>query len=199
MPKSDLEVVRGLGTNLVFFDTIQNSSFADDIALDNFDAITKLLGLLHKKKQTKVVFFGCLNTFMSSSIEREQAFDQLSGGKKYLINVNKKNWAKEVFLSLKTIHKENCQGILSANGYFALEIKKQILKNFPHLKDLPMVTIDNEEPHFMDAFGIDRIAQPYFEFGKRSFELLKRQNDLSVDWKANQYLLKGELILTQKQ
>lgn len=200
VPVQDLEIARGLGTNLVFFDTIQNSSCADDIALDNYNAIGQLGKLFSKNDKIdlrKIVFLGCYKSLMSSSIEREDAYDKYFGGKKILLNVNKSNWKKELNLALKSLNHENCQGLLSANGYFALEAKKQILRYFPNLMQTKLVTIDNEEPHFMDAFQIDRIAQPYLEFGRKSFELLRRQNDLGNDWKAQKYLLKGELIIAQ--
>lgn len=203
VPTKHLELVRGLGVNLVFFDTTQNSPFADDITLDNIDAIDQLLKVLNKVNMSilnpQYVFFGCKNTEMSSSIEREQAFDKLNGGKKILINVNKKNWQKEVAIALTSISMENCHGILSANGYFALEIKKQILNNYPNLRKLKIVTVDNEEALFMNSQGIDCIAQPYFEFGKKSFELIKRQNELGEFWKSGKYLLQGQLTLANEQ
>ena len=197
-----LQLVRGLGTNLVFFDTVMNSPYADDISLDNFDAIKTLIDVLNKSKSSslmKPVFFGCKNTMMSSSIERELAFDQIVGGKKHLINVEKNNWQKDIFKSLEILKIEGCKGIVSANGYLALEIKKQILKSFPTLASTKIVTIDDEESFFMNSQEIDRIAQPYFEFGKKSFELISRQNELGALWKSNKVLLKGELILASEQ
>lgn len=202
VPPKHLELVRGMGVNLVFFDTVQNSPFADDIALDNFSAVKTLINVLNQSNPTIInpnyAFFGCKNTTMSSSIEREQAFDQQKGGNKYLININKNYWQKEIHASLQIIQKNICHGIISANGYLAIEIKKQIIKNFPLLQALKVVTIDNEEPSFMDSQGIDRIEQPYFDFGKKSFELIKRQNELGPLWQPGKYLLQGKLVLSGK-
>ena len=73
----DLEAIRrlrGLGMNLVFFDAVVASPYADGVLLDNADAIGTLHACLGRQGLRRIGYVGWDRTSISSVREREAAF-----------------------------------------------------------------------------------------------------------------------------
>ena len=72
----DMEAIRrlrGLGMNMVFFDVVTRSPYADGVLLDNRDAIASLHDALRSKGANRIGYVGWDNAAVLSAREREQA------------------------------------------------------------------------------------------------------------------------------
>ena len=66
--------LRGLGMNMVFFDSPLASAFADSVLLDNTEAIRALLAALQRQGIERVAYIGWESDSVSSASERQHAF-----------------------------------------------------------------------------------------------------------------------------
>lgn len=191
----DLQRLRGLGMNIVFFDIVINSPYADCVCLDNRDAISTLYQYVSKKKNEYIAYVTRENINPSSFYERNQVFKELSplgivwsfpwNFKDYLSN----RTDKFIFDHLYTTYKPS--SIICSDGELGLALKKAFIQN--GINDVLLVSVDDLEE--CDELNITAYKQPYDRFAEKIFYCLMEQNFNHLNWKAAMYRVKGELVI----
>lgn len=187
--------LRGLGMNIVFFDITVNSPYADCVCLDNQDAITSLYRYVEKKNKKGIAYITRENTNPTSYQERENEFQKLLPGgivwcfpwdfKNYLAN----NTDKFTFDYFYRTYKPS--SVICSDGELGTALKKSLIQN--NINDVLLVSLDDFEE--CEELGITVYRQPYALFAEKIFHCLMEQNLNSLNWKAEMYHVKGELIV----
>lgn len=186
-----LERLRALGVNLVFFDNFVSEHYADNLGLDNDDAIKQLVDHYNHKCIKKITYFGWQDLTISSSSERREAYDKYNGQNKILIP-----WTdtldKDIQVFLRNNKSIRTDAIICENGDLAVSLKKNSLKLKHPIRNAFIGCID-ELPEMSDL-GITSIKQPFSVFGKEAFRLLLAQNNSTSTYKFSKVRHRGSLI-----
>lgn len=190
-----IQRLRGLGMNIVFFDITVNSPYADCVCLDNRDAISSLYQYVVKKKKKGIAYITRENTNPSSYQEREHEFQSLSpvsgvwcfpwDYKNYLANQTD----KFIFDYFYQTYKPG--SVICSDGELGIALKKSLIRN--NINDVLLVSLDDFPE--CGELGMTVYKQPYDRFAERIFYCLMEQNFNHLNWKADMYRVKGELII----
>jgi len=187
--KLDLDALmhaRGMGCNLVFFDQAVHTLVGDALALDNRNAIARIIKVMKGQKRKTINFVNWTGLRISTTTDREQAFHQVEGGK-----VHRISWRlpleKQIPTLVREIKKTRPDGVVCVNGSIAV----LLVKTFG--KQGPAVGCIDYTPD-MKGLGIVCVAQPMQAFGKEAYNLLAAQNLLGPRWKPSVVRLKGKLF-----
>lgn len=190
-----IRLLRGLGMNIVFFDITVNSPYADCVCLDNRDAITSLYQYCEEKNKKGIAYITRENTNPSSFMERETVFQKLSplgivwcfpwDYKNYIVNKTD----KFTFDYFYRTHKPS--SVICSDGELGIALKKSLVQS--NIKDVFLVSLDDFEE--CEELGITVYKQPYDLFAEKIFHCLMEQNFNHLNWKADVYRIKGQLII----
>ena len=186
-----LRKLRGLGMNIVLFDSIRKNNYADAVCLDNRAAVRELMDCLGKAGCKNPALVSWEDFATGSSVQiRELEFRKICP-EGTVIRVPREYHNHLDRLKPQTIEGYlnqlgECDGILYAVGELAAPFEQvATLKNMIH----PVAMID-EAPGFMapEVFTVD---QDFQGMSTRIFSCLKRQNEKGSAWKAKVYQVKG--------
>jgi DNA-binding LacI/PurR family transcriptional regulator len=196
--KLDSEYVRrlrGLGMNMVFFDIILPTPYADCVLLDNRDAITSLYRYLKTKGTHNITYVGWDNCDLSSVCERERIFTELNTTGIAPFHIP---WAEkahlpvlmENFIEQLKGDKHLPDSIICGDGEIGVALKKSFLEH--GLKNIPVVSVDD----YPEANGLSMSVymQTFDELAQEIYQCLLEQNSKPEAWKASVKLIKGKFI-----
>ncbi len=192
-----LRKLRGLGMNIVLFDSIRKNSYADAVCLDNRGAVRRLMECLQNAGCKRPVLVSWEDFASGSSVQiREQEFQKLCPEgtivrvpREYHNHLDRLN-QQTVEGYLKQL--EGCDGVLYAVGELASPFEQvAALKNMVH----PVAMIDEAPGVFAtQTFTVD---QDFQGMSTRIFSCLKRQNEKGSAWKAKVYQVKGIQVYSE--
>lgn len=185
-----LQKLRGLGMNIVLFDTSFESQYADAICLNNKDAISTLAKRLYTYGCQNLGFVGWDEQQVRSIKMRENTFRKMEpNGPVCTISWEYHNRLDEI--PMETIHQElqhlrNCDGVIYSVGELGMlferiakeqniQHKAAMIDDFPGAESLEIITLE----------------QDFSKMSEKIFECLKKQNQADSEWRAAVYQMKG--------
>ena len=188
-----LRRLRGLGMNMVFFDALVASPFADSVLLDNTEAIRTLLAALQRQGTRRVGYVGWASETISSAREREHAFVDLNPDPALLHTIP---WPEKTSLQH---HMERLAGRLQHDGNApdALicgdgEIGIAARKAFAAIGlDSIRITSPDDYPE-AKSLALTIYRQDFAQMAERTYRCLLQQNQ--PGWQASTYRIKGQLV-----
>ena len=192
----DMEAIRrlrGLGMNMVFFDVVTRSPYADGVLLDNTDAITTLHGALRKKDATRIGYIGWDNAAILSAQEREGAAIALTPALAFIRRVDWRDKnrlgaiAETIADELKSTSNPP-DALLCGDGEIGVAIRKALISRG---LDAVRVASPDEYPESR-ALGITIYRQDFEKLAGQTFDCLLAQNRPA--WAASVFPIRGELV-----
>jgi DNA-binding LacI/PurR family transcriptional regulator len=187
--------LRALGMNMVFFDIVPPTPYADCVTLDNRDAVTSLYRHLNTQGFANIAYVGWDNLELSSARERENIFCELRGPADMLFHIP---WAARTDLAvLAEKFFDDCMGqrsfpggLICADGELGVALKKVLQEH--GLKEPTVVSIDD----FPSAseLGLSVYAQPFEQLAREVTQCLLEQNLHAEQWQAAVRMVKGNFI-----
>lgn len=187
-----LRKLRGLGMNIVLFDTAIRSAYADAVCLDNQDAVKRLCIYLEAQGCKRPGFVGWDEMQVSSIRMRENTFRKLIPEGV----VCRIPW--EYHNRLEALHTEkvdiylqelkDCDGILYGVGDLGVHFERRANECGKTHK----AAMIDELPG-TDILGISSLEQDFQKMSEQIFDCLKKQNQEGSAWSARVYRVKGKL------
>lgn len=192
----DMEAIRrlrGLGMNMVFFDVVTPSPYADGVLLDNVDAIRSLRDALMQRGKTAIAYVGWDKDSLLSAKEREAAFCKQHPAPVFVRRIpwaERKNLCAEARQIAQVVAGADPKplGIVCGDGEIGLAIRKAL--NAEGLSAIAVASPD-EYPDSL-ALSISIYRQDFERMADETYQCLSRQNQ--PDWRASTYRIKGSLI-----
>lgn len=181
--------LRGLGSNLVFFDHFFPTEHADCVQLDNRHAIAALVEELRGRGCRRLDYLGWQDVPLSSTAEREAAFREGAGPRDRVFRLAKQgDWAAELegLLAGLRARRELPDGLVCVNAQLGRAAAEQ-------LRDTPvrLAAVDAIDP--VPGAAVTCLAQPLKRMAEKVFECLQDQNRLGARWRAGRHTLRGSL------
>lgn len=204
-----LRKLRGLGMNIVLFDTTFCSAYGDAVCLDNEDAIERLYQALQAQGCEKIGFVGWDELQVRSVSAREQAFKKLEEEPvicripwKYR-NCIEELPVAQVIQGLDAL--KECDGVLYsvAELGIAFERKSREMQTEAENAAGNSADIPGHKAAMVDILpgaeelGILTMEQDFPGMAETIFDCLKRQNKKGSAWKPGVFQVKG--ILEQER
>ncbi len=192
----DMEAIRrlrGLGMNMVFFDVVTPSPYADGVLLDNRDAITTLRRVLRTRGSAHVGYVGWDNDSILSARERENVFLRQKPAPAFVHKIpwgdksNLGHVAEQIADGLK-LSDPLPDGIICGDGEIGVAIRKAL--NSRELGRIEVASPD-EYPESR-ALSISVYRQDFERMAEKTYQCLVHQNQSG--WVASTYCIKGELV-----
>lgn len=184
-----------MGMKLVFFDITIQSDYADSVCLDNRAAIRSLYKHLENQGCRKIIYVGRENPDLSSYVEREQAYLDISpSGRNYLLPWDFRQYlaSPQTKFAIDTFRPElRPDGVICSDGELGIELKKEFAEN--NISNVELVCVDDFEE--CEILGITSYRQPFERFAERIFYCLLDQNENREKWQARLHRLEGELVI----
>lgn len=185
-----LQKLRGLGMNLVLFDTSFETQYADAICLNNTEAISSLVKRLRAYGCRNLGFVGWDERQVRSIRMREETFRKLEPeGKVCTISWEYHNRLEEIpsniiYRQLKNLW--DCDGVIYSVGELGILFEKiareqKIKHRAAMIDDFPGA----------ETLGITTLEQDFSKMSEKIFECLKKQNEADSAWRAGVYQIKG--------
>lgn len=195
LERESVRKLRALGMNMVLFDIIVPTPYADCVLLDNRDAVTCLYNFLYSKGIHDIAYIGWDNFELSSIRERENIYLELRGSKDLLFHIpwtEKANLAyvlERFFNNSIKIHPLPV-GIICADGELGVALKKTLAEH--GINNETIVAIDDFPT--AEALALSVYAQPFDALAQQVYQCLLEQNLQSDQWKASVRVVKGKII-----
>lgn len=194
----DIEYIRrlrGLGMNMVFFDTSIAMPYADCVLLDNRDAIAVLHDFLCRKGAKNIGYIGWDNFHLTSVQERESSFVEISisGNTPFRIPWAEKNNLPTLIEKFATSVKSKSNypdGIICGDGEIGVALKKTFLDQ--GIKNIFVTCIDDYPE--ASNLSLSVYMQDFDNLAQKVYECLYEQNMKTKQWKASVYPIRGKLI-----
>ncbi len=195
LERESVRRLRALGMNMVFFDIILPTPYADCVLLDNRAAVTSLFNFLKAREPADIAYIGWDNLQLSSIRERESIFSELRGPSDLLIHIP---WAEKSNLAalMEKFFKEFMEyrpfpaGLMCADGELGVALKKVLLEH--GLKEKTVVSID-DYPAASDL-ALSVYVQPFEQMAREVYQCLLEQNRQADQWRASVRLVKGNFV-----
>lgn len=182
--------LKGLGMNIVMFDSVCGGRYADAVCLDNAGAIQMLLSFLEKKGCRRTVYVGWDNLQIGSLRLRENTFRELvPDGEVIHIPYHYHN-------KVEGISQEILQDVLRKTARFDSVIYavgelgiacEGIKREMGILQPAGMIGMMQGAREL----GIHVIEQDFPAMANQIFKCLKEQNTKESGWKAENYMVRG--------
>ena len=193
---ADMEAIRrlrGLGMNMVFFDVVTRSPYADGVLLDNRDAIASLHGALRQKGASRIGYVGWDNAAVLSAHEREEAASEQKPTPAFVrrIDWRDKNRLGQIAETIAEEIKSTStppDALLCGDGEIGVAIRKALLSRG---LDTIRVASPDEYPDSR-ALAINVYRQDFEKLAEQTFSCLLAQN--RPGWAASVYPIRGELV-----
>lgn len=190
-----LKRLRGLGMNIVFFDIVVPSKYADCVSVDNTDAVRILYDYLENRGIKDITYMGWDNHFLSSVKERENTFLELRKGNDSLRTVPWKERTDLSDIMDRFVNESKCGsilpgGIICGDGELGIALKKAFLSS--EIQEMEVVSIDDLPE--AKSLSLSVYRQSFEKMAQRVYQCLLEQNFRSKEWKAAIYRIEGEFI-----
>ena len=196
-----LRLLRGLGMNIVLFDIIEKTPYADCVCLDNRHAIHTLYNYVTAKGSKGIAYITRENSTASSHRERLHAFQALSpteivwkapwNWNSMWDYINYFDFMHNPFIFDHLATSARPDSVICSDGSLGLAIKKAMQQQ--GISDVRLVSVD-DYPEFREL-GITAYKQPFHRFATRIFDCLLEQSSNAAKWKASVYRIEGELCI----
>ena len=183
-------LLRGLGLNMVLFDSVDGGSYADAVCLDNSNAVKTLHGKLRQECCRRIGYVGWEAEGIGSLRVREEEFLRLEPKGKI------KNIPYQYHNCLHTLSKDivsdtlrfmkDYDGIIYAVGELGITFEGYAKENYVHKAGMIGVLQGGEE------LGIYMVEQDFEKMAGQIFRCLKQQNEGDSGWKASSYHMRGK-------
>ncbi len=185
--------LRGLGMNMVFFDAVTPSPYADGVLLDNEDAITSLHQNLIQRGLTQIGYVGWNNSAILSAGEREAVFLRQQANPAFVQRIawrdrNKLGLLADAMADDWQRSPNPPEAIICGDGEIGVAVKKAL--NAQGLCSMVLASPD-EYPESR-ALSITLYRQNFAQMAEKTYECLQQQNQ--PNWFAATHRIKGELI-----
>ena len=184
--------LRGLGMNIVLFDTNTHNDYADAICLDNKDAIMQLVNEM-KSEGYKNIGYVCWEAMQVKSIQmREKTFKEIvPEGTVCRIPYEYHNRLEE--MSKKQIRAvldglKDCDCVVYGVGDLGVFFERYA-KEFEIEHKAAMI----DELPGAEVLDIQTFRQDFMGMSHKIFECLRNQNHQESAWKSQVYRIKGML------
>lgn len=192
----DMEAIRrlrGLGMNMVFFDVVTHTPYADGVLLDNQQAIGALHGSLLKAGARRIGYIGWDNPAVLSAHEREMAALALTPAVYFAkrINWRDKNCLGQITEAITDELKSSPtppDALLCGDGEIGVALRKALISR---ALDVIRIASPDEYPESR-ALAITIYRQDFEKMAERTFNCLMAQNQAA--WAAAVYPIAGELV-----
>ena len=192
----DMEAIRrlrGLGMNMVFFDVVTRSPYADGVLLDNQNAIAALYGALRQNGASRIGYVGWDNAAVLSAHEREQTANEQTPAPAFVrrIDWRDKNRLGQIAETIADEIKPAStppDALLCGDGEIGVAIRKALLTR--GLAAIGVASPD-EYPESR-ALTITVYRQDFEKLAEQTFNCLLAQN--RPGWSASVFPIRGELV-----
>lgn len=187
-----LRKLRGLGMNIVLFDTTYHSPYADAVCLNNTDGIRRLVERLKKEGCTRLGYVGWDDMRVRSVKAREQEFVRLiPDGPVCRMPWKYRNCPDELSLGEVEVGLRkvmDCDGIVYGVSELGMPFERKSKElGLCHRAAMIDVLPGAEE------LGIITLEQDFQKMAEKIYDCLKRQNQEKSSWKAGLYQVKGRM------
>lgn len=193
--------LRGIGSNLVFFDHGLESPYADSVTLDNRHAVETLVDALLARQCSSQHFLSWDDVPLSSVAEREGAFLARDIPDKAMTRVARQGEAgdplRRLFGTLRR-RRQPPDALVCVSHDMGIRVCN-LLRELGNWR--PVIAVVDEMPPIAD-FEVISVAQPLDELARRTYECLQRQNCIKPNrarrkrnntWSAARHQLRGTL------
>lgn len=192
LEEDGLRRLKGLGMNLVLFDTTYQSAYADAVCLNNRDGIRRLISRLEKSGCKSLGYVGWDDMRVPSVKAREQEFTrQVPKGPVRRMSWHYRNRLEELPMEeVEALVKElsACDGILYGVSELGIPFEKKAAElGITHRAAMIDVPAGAEE------LGIVTLEQDFKKMAETIFDCLKKQNQEGSAWAAGLYQVRGRL------
>lgn len=187
-----LRKLRGLGMNIVLFDTTFKSAYADAVCLNNCDAVKRLYSLLREKGCTRIGYVGWDEMLVRSVRARERELVRLDPE----ATVCRMSWKyrnRPEEMPMKDVEERlerlsGCDGVIYSVAELGIPFERRARekKMFHRAAMIDMLPGAEE-------LGIPVMEQDFQKMSEKIFDCLKRQNQEGSAWKAGVYQVKGRM------
>ncbi|MBB6670774.1 GntR family transcriptional regulator [Cohnella nanjingensis] len=188
-----LNRLRSIGMNLVLFDQLFETNVADSVGLDNRHAVTELYGQLRSGFEGEIIYIGYEGLNLPSELQRDQAFQEASGGKGRRFRIP---WGgdveRETTALLLRLREEGVlpANLLCCNGPVGLAAAR-CLESFGW-QDIALTVIDFLPE--MAKYPMIVYQQPMREMAEKTYQRLIAQNNQGELWLPGRYPVQGEVL-----
>ena len=200
MEESMYKVLRGLGLNLILFDTVDKEKYADAVCLDNVDAVSKLHQKLKKEGCRKIGYIGWDAMEIGSLRDREETYCKLEpeGMVRHISYQyhNHLNRISEDVIRETMNFMEDCDGIIYAVGELGSAFEGYAREKYATEKHAGEKGILHKAGMLgaasgAEGMGIYVVEQDFAEMSRQIFDCLKQQSYDSSSWKPGVYKIRG--------
>lgn len=192
----DMEAIRrlrGLGMNMVFFDVVTRSPYADGVLLDNRDAITTLYGALRHQGARRIGYVGWDNAAVLSAHEREAAALAQTPAPAFVRRIawRDKNRLGSIAEAIADEIKSFApppDALLCGDGEIGVAIRKALISR---RLNVVRVASPDEYPESR-ALSITVYRQHFEKLAEQTFNCLLAQNQ--PGWSASVFPIRGALV-----
>lgn len=189
----ELKKLRGLGMNIVLFDTSFESEYADAICLDNQDAIKQLYGKMQSEGCERFGYVGWDEQQVRSVRVREETFKGLApDAPVWRIPWQYHNHLEELpkpMVERILEEMKECDCLIYGVGELGMLFEREA-RNRKIMHRSAMV----DEFPGAESYGIVTLKQDFLKMSEQIFECLKKQTEAEGTWRADVYRIKGTLI-----
>ncbi|MCD7817437.1 MAG: GntR family transcriptional regulator [Lachnospiraceae bacterium] len=192
-----LKKLRGLGMNIVLFDTTCRSFYADAVCLNNKEAVQRLVETLRKQGCRHLGFVGWDDMRVRSVKAREQAFLFAEPNHPVCHMPWQYHHHPEYFPAdmieenLKSL--SECDGIIYSVSEIGIPFERKARELGIHHR---AAMIDMRPG--AEELEIVSLEQDFQKMAEKIFECLEKQNREGSAWKAGLYQVKGKLLEFKK-
>lgn len=190
--ESAIRKLRGLGMNIVLFDTNAHTDYADAICLDNKDAIRRIVEGMQEEGYQNFGYI-CWEPMHVKSIQmREKTFCEiLPKGKVQRIPYEYHNRLDEMPKeTIRTVLEElkDCDCVIYGVGDLGVFFERYA-KEFSYQHKAAMI----DELPGAEVLDIRTFKQDFMGMSQKIFDCLRKQNQQESAWKSQVYRIKGTL------
>lgn len=188
--ESAFRILKGIGLNLVLFDEVGESSYADCVCLDNEDALERLHKKLKQEGCRRIGYLGWSDSGIGSLRLREQTFRKLEPeGEALHIPYEYHNRLR--LLPADIIEKthgslKDCDGVI-----YAVAELGAVFESYAKSKGIFRRAGAVGETEGTKEQGIFAVEQDFTGMAKQIFRCLQRQNCPKDHWSASAYYIRG--------
>lgn len=190
LEEKTLKVLRGLGMNIVLFDTVNGGEYADAVSLDNQEALLELHKRLRADGCERIGYISWNETCINSLRVREETFKRLEPDGKieqipYAYH-NHLNELPEQIIKKTLDFMRDCDGILYAVGELGVLFENHAKDNQIFHKAGMIGSMPGA-----DELGIYVLEQDFEKMSQQIFRCFQQQNQSEHIWCASDYMIKG--------
>ena len=195
IPPAFLDRLRGLGSNIVIFDRIEQAA-ADCVSVDNHHAIRTLYACLAQQGMERIGYVGWADYPVSSTVERLQAYQDVSPPPAATFSLP---WHEEQFneADVDALISEVLQstpppeGLICGNGNIGIWCARKLREM--GRDDIRVVCVDNLPGS--EELGLTAYEQPHEKMARTVFDRLCAQNRKADAWKPDTCYVRGNLFV----